>query len=612
MVHIRHRSSADPFGNTVQSLATPASHGKGLRGLTRGHRSALTLAGMLGMAASAAALVQPLIVQSLLSAVMHGRATSGLALGLAVAFSLSAVLQGVRTFLLGRLGERILFEVRVRLADRLLRMPVSAHDARSAGDLISRVTLDTEVLRAALTTAPLAALTGAVTFVGALILMAILDWLLLGITLMCVAIAFVGIALVIPAAKHASAQAQASLGRVNASLERSLRSIRTVKASRAEERELNDITAQAEEVRVGATRLARVQAFIDPAVLVAVQGSLLIVLGVGGARVASGDLAVPALVAFLLYLTLLIVPLSDVFRFLSEVQKAQAALERIQSVLDIGPEPEPEPAEAAAASVAWVGTASSGAIRFEAVSFDYGGPPVLDGVSFEAAPASLTAIVGSSGAGKTSLLSLVERFYEPLSGVILLDGVDIRQIPLNELRRRVAYVAQDTPILAGTLAENLRYANPDADDVAIAGVLSMAGLQRFVDRLPAGLDTEVGDSGVRLSGGERQRIAVARALLATPECLLLDEVTSQLDSVNERALRETIDNVARSGCTVIVVAHRLSTVIDAERIVLLDAGRVLRVGTHEELLSNEVVYRRFVEGQFSRATGIAGSTGPAP
>lgn len=590
----------------MQSLATPASRGKGLRGLTRGHRSALTLAGMLGIAASGAALVQPLIVQSLLSAVMRDRATSGLALGLAVAFSLSAVLQGVRTFLLGRLGERILFEVRVRLADRLLRMPVSAHDARSAGDLISRVTLDTEVLRAALTTAPLAALTGAVTFVGALTLMAILDWLLLGITLGCVAIAFVGIALVIPAAKRASAQAQASLGRVNAILERSLRSIRTVKASRAEERELYDITAQAEEVRVGATRLARVQAFIDPAVLVAVQGSLLIVLGVGGARVASGDLAVPALVAFLLYLTLLIVPLSDVVRFLSEVQKAQAALERIQSVLDI----EPEPAEAA--SVAWVGTTSSGTVRFDAVSFDYGGPPVLDGVSFEAAPASLTAIVGSSGAGKTSLLSLIERFYEPRSGAILLGGVDIRKIPLNELRRRVAYVAQDTPILAGTLAENLRYARPDADDVAIAGVLSMAGLQRFVDRLPTGLDTEVGDSGVRLSGGERQRIAVARALLATPEILLLDEVTSQLDSVNERALRETIDNVARSGCTVIVVAHRLSTVIGAERIVLLDAGRVLRVGTHEELLSKESIYRRFVEGQLARATGIAGSTGSHP
>jgi ABC-type multidrug transport system fused ATPase/permease subunit len=206
--------------------------------------------------------------------------------------------------------------------------------------------------------------------------------------------------------------------------------------------------------------------------------------------------------------------------------------------------------------------------------------------------------VGPSGAGKSTVFALLERFYEADSGAVLLDGVDVRALPLDELRNIVGYVEQDSPVMAGSVRSNLLYANPGASEEELEEVLDLASLRPFVERLPRGLETEVGDGGVMLSGGERQRVAIARVLLLRPRLLLLDEVTSQLDAANELALQETLSRVSEER-TVMVIAHRLSTVVDADRIVVLDEGRVKGIGTHEELLASNQLYRKLAASQFA-------------
>jgi ABC-type multidrug transport system fused ATPase/permease subunit len=236
-------------------------------------------------------------------------------------------------------------------------------------------------------------------------------------------------------------------------------------------------------------------------------------------------------------------------------------------------------------------------VRFEGVSFGYEpGRPVLRDVTFEVPERGLTALVGPSGAGKSTVFSLIERFYEPGAGRVLLDGVDVRELPLNDLRGRIGYVQQDSPVMAGTLRENLLYASPGATEEELREAIGLANLKEFVERLPKGLDTEVGDGGVMLSGGERQRVAIARMLLLKPRLLLLDEVTSQLDARNERALRDAVLAVSRQRA-VVAIAHRLSTVVDAARIVVLEGGRVRAVGSHAELLGSDDLYRELVATQ---------------
>ncbi len=346
-------------------------------------------------------------------------------------------------------------------------------------------------------------------------------------------------------------------------------------------------------------RAAAYEALIGPATNVALQSSFVLVLGVGGARLASGDLALEDLVAFLLYLLYLVGPLVMVFASFTELQQGLAAMGRIREVLEF-------PVEASSSgAVPKSGAPAAPVARLEGVRFGYGPDrPVLEDVSFEILGPGLTALVGPSGAGKSTVFALLSRFYDADSGSVRVGGTDVRRLPLGELRARVAYVEQDAPVLAGTVRQNLLYANPEASDDELEEVLDLASLRAFTEKLPDGLDTEVGDGGTLLSGGERQRIALARMLLRRPRLLLLDEVTSQLDAGNEQALKETVREVALR-CAVVVIAHRLSTVVGADRILLLDGGRVSAEGTHGELLQNSPLYRELVETQMIEAEDLS-------
>lgn len=576
--------------------------GAGLRDLlsfARPHKRTIIGALILGLMGALAALAQPLLVGAVLKAVRTGGSVAQPAALLAALFALDAVFSGLQGYLMGKTGEGVVFGVRRALVGRLLKMTVSEHDRRRTGDLLSRVGTDTTLLKAALAQSLTSIVVGVVVFVGAIFLMALIDPLLLAVALACVTVAAAVVLVVAMKVRAATEEAQERVGTLGAALERALRAIRTVKISHAEDREEEAIAGEAGAAYEAGVRAAAYEALIGPATNVALQGSFVLVLGVGGARLASGDLALEDLVAFLLYLLYLVGPLVMVFASFTELQQGLAAMGRIREVLEA-------PVEGKASGTASEPHAAGTPVaRLDRVCFGYGpGRPVLEDVSFEIPGPGLTALVGPSGSGKSTVFALLSRFYDANAGSVQVDGTDVRRLPLSELRGRVAYVEQDAPVLAGTVRQNLLYANPDAPEAELEEALDLANLRPFVDKLPGGLDTEVGDGGTLLSGGERQRIALARMLLCQPRLLLLDEVTSQLDAANERALKKTIHEVSKR-CAVVVIAHRLSTVVEADKIILLDGGKISTQGNHEELLQISPLYRKLVQTQMIEAASLS-------
>jgi ABC-type multidrug transport system fused ATPase/permease subunit len=568
-----------------------------LRVFIRPRLGTLAFALVLALVATAAQLVQPLMVSRVIDAVTNGTSVLDPVLILVLLFVADAGISAFGGYLLGRTGEGIVLDLRRTLIGHLLRLPIPAHDRLRTGDLLSRVTTDTTLLRDALTQSVTQIVAGSLTLVGAVTLMAILDPLLLGVALACVAAATAIVLVVSAGVRKATEEAQRSIGRLGAALERVLRAIRTVKLSGAEAREDAAVSAEAHAAYAAGVRATKLRSVVEPATFVALQGAFVLVLGIGGARLAAGQISVADLVAFLLYLAYLIGPLAMVFVSLTDLQAGLAAVGRINEVLESPLEP------SGGAPVA--PQAEAPAVRFDNVSFGYGPERrVLDGVSFTVPKFARTALVGPSGVGKSTAFALLERFYDVDAGCVELGGVDVRHVPLLELRRRVGYVEQDSPVLAGTVRQNLVYANPDATEREIEEVLDLTNLRSLIERLPQGLDTEVGDGGNLLSGGERQRIAIARMLLTRPEVLLLDEITSQLDAKNEVALRDTVMRLAQR-CTVLVIAHRLSTVVDAEQIIVLGEGRVGGAGTHEELVRSNPLYRELVESQLISSGEVA-------
>ncbi|WP_405887283.1 ABC transporter ATP-binding protein/permease [Streptomyces sp. NBC_01136] len=569
-----------------------------LLGYVRPHRWALLAGALLALTTGATGLVLPLVARGLIDDLSHDRPIGRALLGMAALVVTNAAVGGLGSYVLRRTAESVVLGARRALSSYLLRLRIPAVDRSEPGDLMARITSDTTLLREVTTDSLVGLGTGGLTLVATVVMMGLVDVVLLGVTLGVILCAGTVLGVIVPRINRASKQAQDAVGVMGASLERILGALRTVKASGAEHREEETIHAAAEESWRQSVRAAKWSAAAGNTAGLAMQIAFITVLAVGGARVATGAINVGTLVAFLLYVFYLMSPIQQVVGAITQYQTGAAALARIQEAMRLPAEPAALPAP-----LPTPGSAPA-ALAFDDVRFRYDDdlPYVHHGVTFTVPARGMTAFVGPSGAGKTTVFSLIERFYDPEAGVITVDGRPLEEWDLPQLRSAIGYVEQDAPVLSGSLRDNLLLGNPEADDADVTRVLKTTRLDGLVGRLPRGLDTLVGHRGTKLSGGERQRVAIARALLRRPRLLLLDEATSQLDAVNEAALRDTVADVART-TTVLVVAHRLSTVTMADRIVVMDAGRVRAVGTHRELVAGDPLYAELAATQFLATAG---------
>ena len=562
------------------------------------HKAALGVAVILSLIGAVVSLAQPLVVGQIITSVQEGQDVGQLAGILVVIIFAAGIASGFMYYVLAKAGEGVVLSARNKLAVRLLKLPILEYDLRRTGDLVSRVGSDTTLLRAVLTQGLIDAAGGVLIFVGAIIAMAFIDPFLLFLTLAMISVAVVSIVISARQIRSATTKAQQRVGDMAASVERALSAVRTIRAARAESRETESINNDAKEAYVQGVKIAKINALISPIAGIASNSAFIVVLGVGGFRVAAGETSVADLVTFILLMFLMIRPLGQAFGAYSSVMSALGALARIEEILVL---PLEETAKESAQTAKPKRTQN--AIEFKKVNFGYpstedhrDGKPVLSQVSFKIKKGDRVALVGPSGAGKSTILSLIERFYEPDSGEILLEGVPVRELSRDSLRSQIGYVEQDAPVLAGSIRDNLLIGSPNATDAELKAVLAEVNLTAVLKRDKRGLAAEVGEAGIMLSGGERQRLAIARALLAAPPILLLDESTSALDGLNEQRMREAIDAVAL-GRTMIVIAHRLSTVVDSDLIIVLDQGKVIGSGTHSQLVKSTPLYKQLAKHQ---------------
>jgi ABC-type multidrug transport system fused ATPase/permease subunit len=546
-------------------------------------------------------LVPPLFQRQIIDEVIGQRDLSrlGLLIGILVGvYGLQQIIDAADMFIRHALGEKFILDLRVRIYAWLQRLSLSFFERTSTGELMSRVTNDVAALENFVTHGSALSAVALLRLVGGAVILFILDVRLAALVMIPVPILAVSLRYFNTRIRPIYRRVRDRLGDINAKLQDNLSGIRVIQAFAQEDRELERFTQESEHYYTARVEGIRYWSMFFPAMrFVASLGSI-VVLGLGGAMVVRGELTLGTLVAFLSYITSFYEPLNRLTEIDRVFQEAIAAGDRIFELLDQTADIKDEPQAVELPPI-------RGEVVFDDVHFRYSGgkaavdddqPQVLHDVDFTMAPGEVVALVGPSGAGKTSIANLLCRFYDPIHGRLTVDGHDLRHVSLDSLRRQVAVVLQDTFLFNATVRENLLYGKPDASDEELAGAAAAAYAHDFIQSLPDGYDTEIGERGVRLSGGQKQRLALARAILADPRILILDEATSSVDAEAEYLIQQALESVLE-GRTALVIAHRLSTIRDADKIIALEDGRIVEVGDHRDLMERGGLYSQLYQRQ---------------
>lgn len=507
------------------------------------------------------------------------------------AILLQAVSGGLSIYLLNRIGQTVVAGIRDQLWKKLLVLPINYFDEHPSGETVSKMTNDTTIVKTLISDHLASFIAGIISIIGSIIVLFILDWRMT--TAMFIAIPLAAAILVPLGMKmfKISKAMQAETGTFTALLTQVLSEIRLVKSSNSEKIEYNNGKKGIHNLWIYGLKEAKINSLVGPIMNLVMMVLLVVLLGYGGMRVSTGALSAGTLVAFIMYLFQIIMPMAQIAEFFTQFQKASGATERIIEILETDEEVD--------------GTKAvdhmDQTIHIKDVSFNYPDKePVLKNISFDVEPGKVTAIVGPSGSGKTTLFSLFERFYIPQSGEITLGSTNIQDYSLLSWRTKIGYVSQESPIIAGTIRDNITYGlEHEVTDEEIEEVIKMAYADQFIHRLEKGIHTEVGERGMKLSGGQRQRLAIARAFLRNPKILMLDEATSSLDSKSEQVVQQALADLMQ-GRTTIVIAHRLSTIIDSDQIIFLENGEITGFGKHDELYAAHDLYKEFTDQQLHK------------
>lgn len=552
----------------------------------------LSIAFILSIIQTGLSLVVPLISKELIDILVVNEFNVLIILGLILVFILQVSLSGISLYMMMYIGEKIIVRLREDLWSRIVRFPVKFYDANNSGEIMSRITNDTNVMKSFFVDHLIPFFSGLITIVGSLIILFLIDWTIALIFLLVFPLAFLVLSPLGKRMYSVSKNLQNETASFQGDLGRVLSDIRLVKLSVAENEEAAQGGKRARRLYRYGLKSGKIMAMVLPLITTTILMVLVCIFGYGGYKVAMGSLSTGELVAIVFYLFQIMAPVTSMAQFFTQSQRAMGATERVNSLL------EEELEGGIITNKDNANKENEVGITFSNVAFSYSDKrEILNNVSFIAKGCQKTAIVGESGAGKTTLFSLLERFYNVTNGDIHHNGKSIYSYQLNEWREKIAYVSQDSPIMEGSIRRNLVYGvKRDISEFNIFDALKKSNLDSFVSSLPQGLDTEVGERGIRLSGGQKQRIAIARAIIRDPEILLLDEATAHLDVQSEALVQEALNNLMKDRTT-IIIAHRLSTVMDADCIVVIQDGKVSGYGPHHELYKTNQLYQKLVDQQ---------------
>ncbi|MFC6202961.1 ABC transporter ATP-binding protein [Lactiplantibacillus nangangensis] len=544
----------------------------------------------LGVLATGAQLMVPKFSQTLINGFSHGvnQTLLGVVIGL---FLLSAVISALSGTLLGIFGENVVANLRSTLWHKLVRLPVAYFDDVKTGEMTSRLVNDSTQVKELLANSFPQMVTAIMQLVGALVIMVFMDWKMTLVMIVAIPIVLLVMFPIMKATGKIGRQRQDALADFNGTADETLSEVRLVKSSNAEAFETTTGGEKIKQLYQIGLKEAIYDSVAGPVMTASMMALFVGVLVYASARVASGTMTMGTLVSFLMYLFQIIGPAGTLGQFFTTLSKANGSTERIRDLLN-----EPEEALDAGESQ----SVADQTLAMQHVDFAYADDdqPVLHDVNFEAKPNTVVAFAGPSGGGKSTIFGLLERYYQPTSGQVTIGDQNVDQLNLRDWRSQIGYVSQDSAIMAGTIRDNLTYGlTQKFSDAELWHVLKLASADKFVSEMAAGLETQVGERGVKVSGGQRQRLAIARAFLRDPKILMLDEATASLDSESEAMVQQALGELMK-GRTTLVVAHRLSTIVDADNIYFIENGHVSGHGTHQELMANTPLYRDYVKIQF--------------